>query len=424
MADVSTERRRVAALGVLAALAIGLLVLPGAHATQSVSTARYAGVDRYETARAIAKATYTTVGEAVVTSGEVFPDALAASYLAGNVAGPILLTRRDTLPAVTATTLKDLGVTKVTLVGGEQAISKAVEDQLKASYAVTRLSGADRYETARAVATSQPAANVGSVGGKKTALVASGENFPDALAGGAPAFAKKFPMVLTTAGALSPAAAAALDALVIKHVILLGGTSAVTSATQAAIEAKGITVERIAGANRSDTAAKLAEYALVQLGFSNSQVVLASGRSFPDALAGAPNAGKSLTPVLLMGSVPPETAGYVRNHNSTISALNVYGGTAVIADTDVQEVKGAATCAPAATTTSLPVPLPPPSTTAPSTTSTSATGPTTTAVGPTTSTTAPPCSTPTTSQSGSTSTSTPSSSTTTLQCVPGTPLCT
>lgn len=426
-----TGRRQLVAVLAGVLIVMGLVVLPGAFATQSVSTSRLAGADRYTTAAAIATTTYSKVGEAVVASGEDFPDALSASALAGVLAGPILLTPRATLAKATSDALKQLGVTKVTIVGGTNAVSSAVETQLKASYSVTRLSGPDRYQTAQVVAVSY-ARDSGTIGGQKAAFVASGENYPDALAGGSPAFAKKLPMILTESSQLSYAANETLNMLQIKRVILLGGPAAVKPEVEDAIRAKGITVERVGGANRADTAAKLAEYSLVTLGFSNTQVGLASGRSFADALAAAPHAGKALVPVLLMGSVPPETAGYVRNHNSTIGAISVYGGTAVISDQDVQELKATATCTPAPTTTTSPIPLPTTTTTSSTTTSstTSSTLPgATTTVGPTTSTTIATCSTPTTASTttstsmGATTTSTTPASTSTTQCVPGTQVC-
>ena len=85
---------------------------------------------------------------------------------------------------------------------------------------------------------------VGKTGSDPTAIVASGENFPDALAGGPPSFLKRFPILLTAHDALSPQASAALSDLGIKRALLLGGENAVSSAVAAAITAKGIIVDR------------------------------------------------------------------------------------------------------------------------------------------------------------------------------------
>lgn len=399
MARVPVRRQ----LGVLVATAGivvgGLGLLPRASATSDVKSQRFAGADRYATAVDISKRAYTSATDAVIASGEGFADALAAGYLAGQVGGPILLVKRTELPSITSTELSRLGVTTVWLVGGTAAVSDAVETQLKATYSVKRVAGVDRYDTAKQVAT-QSGFTVGTYKNDKAAIVASGENFPDALAGGAVAYGKKLPLLLTSAATLSAPASDALTSLQIKRVVLLGGEAAVSPAVQAAIAAKQITVERVGGLNRFDTAARLAEVALSGMAFKATEVVVASGNGFADALAGATYAGKSTVPVLLMGSVPTETRTFVRNHNSTIAMITVLGGTAAVSDQDVAALTATATCTPATTTTTQPG-LP---TIVPGST-------TTTTAAASTSSTVQTCTTPTTA--GSTTTSTGGSSTTT-----------
>ena len=88
----------------------------------------------------------------VATAG-TFPDALAASALAAEIGGPILLTPGDQLDPLVAEELTRLGVTRVFLVGGTAALSDAVEqDLVDRRFDVARLSGADRYETSAAIA--------------------------------------------------------------------------------------------------------------------------------------------------------------------------------------------------------------------------------------------------------------------------------
>ena len=74
---------------------------------------RESGSSRYDTAIDISQATYAA-GEctnAVLATGESFPDALAASGLAGAVGGPLLLTRKAELPDAVAAEFARLGVT-------------------------------------------------------------------------------------------------------------------------------------------------------------------------------------------------------------------------------------------------------------------------------------------------------------------------
>ena len=66
----------------------------------------------------------------------------------------------------------------VTIVGGTSVVSSAVLEELAdiAGTIPTRLAGANRYETALAVAEAN--------GNSGTVILATGENFPDALAAG------------------------------------------------------------------------------------------------------------------------------------------------------------------------------------------------------------------------------------------------
>jgi putative cell wall-binding protein len=149
-APLSTKKRMA-----VVALTLGLTAagLGGtASATQTATIEPLAGVDRYGTARALANETFDQATTVFVASGVKFPDALAASGLAGSAVGPILLVTPDSIPAATAQALTELGAENVVILGGTDAVSQGVQDQLAADYAVTRVAGNDRYETAVAIA--------------------------------------------------------------------------------------------------------------------------------------------------------------------------------------------------------------------------------------------------------------------------------
>lgn len=316
-------------------------------------TTRLAGANRYATAQKIADqyGCLTTVN-VVVARGDNFPDALAASYLAGLRNSPIVLVDPNSIPAETANVLRQHGVEMVTLLGGTSAISTAVANALAATpvytcavgnpvkspaqtLTVTRISGADRYDTAKAVAefsglnaggSAEPgldAASLGTCGSNvRTAIVASGANFPDALAAGplaasgahgtCPGPTGPLPLLLTEAAALSTPAQDALINMGIKQVVLMGGTAAVSAATQATIAALngGIQVVRIQGTTRQATAAALASTVLANPlvgGFGTSflipaTVFVARPDSAPDSLAAGPYAGSQWAPLLLTAS--------------------------------------------------------------------------------------------------------------------------
>jgi len=190
---------------------------------------------------------------------------------------------------------------------------------------VDRMSGPTRYDTAAAVATSQGAAHVGTVGGMPTAIVASGANFPDALATGPLAFADALPVLLTDPTTLSAQTAAALSTLGVKQVLIPGGLLSVSAAVESAIKAQGMTTVRFAGTDRFDTAAKIGAYAVSQLGFSYATTVLADGLTFADALAAGPFAGHSLSPILLTDAVPTSTEAALAANATAITGVTGFG---------------------------------------------------------------------------------------------------
>src|SRR5690606_4499747 len=135
-------------------------------------------------------------GAVFLATGEDYPDALVGAALAGSVGGPVLLTRLGSLPAPTQSELTRLAPSQVFVFGGPGAISQAVLDEVAAltGATVTRLSGVNRYATAAVIAEEFSSASV--------VYVATGENFPDALAGAARAGALDGPVLLTRPGSL------------------------------------------------------------------------------------------------------------------------------------------------------------------------------------------------------------------------------
>jgi SpoIID/LytB domain protein len=311
--------------------------------------ARIAAADRYATAAAIATSTFTTTDTAIVARGDgptSFPDSLAANYLGGTLAVTTLLATSTSVPDVTLTTLQQLGVKNVRLLGGTSALSEGVATALtNAGYSVTRISGADRFVTAAAIATTPDQGGIGTIEGQRTAVLSSGETFPDALAAGGIVYRNHYPQLLTLAGSLPQSTSTALTQLGIKHVLITGGTSAVSDAVEQAVKGLGITTERLAGATRYDTAAAIANASVDRLNFSNTTVDVATGETFPDALTGGSHAGRSQAPILLTapGSVPQATCAFLTKWKATITVGRVFGGTSAVADSTVSALRACLT---------------------------------------------------------------------------------
>lgn len=157
---------------------------------------------------------------------------------------------------------------------------------------VDRQGGANRYATAIALTQSEfPAGN-------DTVYLASGEDYPDALAGAAVAGKLQAPLLLSPANTLPGEVANELLRLAPKRIVLLGGTGALSDAvtTQLTQLRPAAEIIRIAGADRFATAAQLAT---TTYGAGAPSIYLANGLDFPDALAAAAAAGDASSPVLL-----------------------------------------------------------------------------------------------------------------------------
>jgi putative cell wall-binding protein/peptidoglycan hydrolase-like protein with peptidoglycan-binding domain len=267
--------------------------LSGLAYTKVKAADRVFGSDRYGTATAVSTRFYSPgVEVAYLASGAAFPDALAGAARAAKDKGPVLLTRPAALPAHVVTELKRLKPKRIVILGGTSAVSAAVQTQARAlatTGKVERLAGKDRYGTVAAVAATYTP-------GVEVAYVATGADFPDALAGAAAAGAKGGPVLLTRKDALPDAVAAELARLRPKRLVVLGSTSVVSALVEKDLARFATTgkVERVAGSDRYATAAALSKTA-----GTPTEAFVVSGADFPDALAATAVAGRQGAPVLL-----------------------------------------------------------------------------------------------------------------------------
>lgn len=197
--------------------------------------------------------------------------------------------------------------------------------------AVRRTAGSDRVATAVSAFTSAKNHSV--------AVLATGDNYPDALVGGALAGAYKGGVMLSTGDALEPSVLQALKAAGTKTVHIIGGYSAVSAQKEAQLRAAGIAVIRHAGVDRYDTARKIKAATRAALGLrGNAKAAVscnATGANFPDALACASAAAQMGGTVELVR--PGSRVATDNQAKTTICA----GGTACAgADSGVKKVVG------------------------------------------------------------------------------------
>ena len=298
-----------------------------------VDYARVAGTARFDTAAQAALDAFPAgATTAIIAYGRDFPDALAASPLAGAAGGPILLTETASLPPVTAAALVDLGVTKVYIVGGTGVVSPAVETAL-GTLGITdieRLAGANRYITARMIADEAVA-----LGASTTdAFLVRGDDFADALAVSSIAAQEEIPVLLTTTATLHAEARTFLTGTGTDHVYIAGGTGVVSSAVQTAVDAlDGVGVTRWFGDNRYLTGAAVIRGAMSTWSIPMIDIGLASGADFPDALAGGAVMGYKHGLLLLTQptSLSAPTATLITENKVTIDSVEFFGGTGALA---------------------------------------------------------------------------------------------
>ncbi len=296
-------------------------------AAPSTNVDRLFGENREVTAVQASRSAFPNGAKTVLlaASGD-FADALTASALAPRIDASMLMTRTGGLPPKVSAELKRLAPSTVIIVGGTGAVSGTVVSQVGSAVPkakITRLAGADRYETAHAL--------LKYAGASATAYVATGLDFPDALSAAAAAGAKSSPVVLvdgSTANVRSSTIKALRDAGT-KNLVIVGGTGVVSSATEKALRGQGFAVKRYGGADRYATNKAIND---AIFGGSRPKAVAATGLDFPDALAGSALAGHRGVPLLLskptcmMGS----TRQYAEAHGTR--SLTLMGGPAVLSD--------------------------------------------------------------------------------------------
>ncbi len=285
---------------------------------------RLAGASRFATSAAISADTFNAgVPIAYLATGYGFADALAAAAAAGYLGGPVLLVSGDLVSNEVMSELQRLNPDRIVVVGGTSVVGNAVIDAVDWIAPTDRIGGANRYDTAALLATDAFNAGV------PVAYIATGLNYPDALAAAAAAGAQGGPVLLTDTNSVPGPTIGALQALQPDKIIVVGGTSAVSTNVENTLRGIQPNLVRIAGSNRYDTAAQLAA-------FNNSPdtVFLATGLGFADALAGASAAGHLGVPLLLSdtNSLPTATAAKLTAFNPNPARCVVLGGTAVVTD--------------------------------------------------------------------------------------------
>ncbi|EJO5348343.1 cell wall-binding repeat-containing protein [Clostridium botulinum] len=190
-----------------------------------------------------------------------------------------------------------------------------------------RLWGNDRYETNSKIVQAGWTLS-------EYAVIASGDDFADALCATPLAEEKKAPILLTNKDTLNIESKKQLSRLKVKKVFIIGGTGVVSNNVKSQIESMGIKTNRIYGNDRFETSIEVAK------NLKNvSGVVVANGYGFADALSIAPIAAQKGMPILLTDKedLPTMTKEFLSSKKLTESYI--VGGNGVVSDNIASQLK-------------------------------------------------------------------------------------
>lgn len=319
----------------------------------------FAGSNRYKTSLALAERlvdNFGAVDTVFVASGVSLVDAVASSGLAGRLEAAILLTAPTRLNTDVAEFITENGVGTVYVLGGTAAVTEDVEEALEALepvQAVKRLSGADRYETAVALATEIGGGSSWCGSDLHTAMLTNGagDNFVNAVVAGPVAATLNLPVLLTDGESLSEATSAYIETNAIEQIIIVGGTDDVSEEVSQNLTAvHGVSeVQRIAGETDAGTAVAMAEVitgCADEINVDFSTVALVNRDATADGVTAAPVLASGIdargtTPLLLVDDrsvLPDATEAYLestpdtRDGERTHLSIVAIGGTAVVSE--------------------------------------------------------------------------------------------
>lgn len=294
---------------------------------------RLAGQSRYETSIALSQQGWQDSPYVILARGDNFPDALAGAPLAAKYKAPILLTSPKWLNINVAEEISRLKAKEVIILGAVGAVSEQVELDLNSRCGISnekihRIGGASRYDTAGKIATwlDKPA--------NKTAIIATGEDFPDVLSVASMAAAKDMPILLVSISNVSAAVQDALKSLGIEKTIIVGGNDVVPDGIANWLDNQGYSSQRLAGEDRYETSKMIADYAVSEMDLNPKKIFVATGENFPDALVAGALAGREdyQAPIIIShsSSLPPSIQDWLGKEKFNIRVLYYMGDKTVV----------------------------------------------------------------------------------------------
>lgn len=300
----------------------------GSGANPAKVSSRLYGATRIETAVQVADSLYSgKIDNVIVSTGYDFPDALAGSVLAKKLNAPILLLGKSYSESKAAldyisSHLNQNGT--IYVLGGTGAVDNSFINTFSSmGYGnIKRIGGADRIETSTLIADTLNAAVGTSV------IIATSEDFPDALSISSAASLNGYPILLSNKNHLSENVIDKLKTINPSKVYIVGGTGVLSSNiigdVKKASNLSDGNIIRLSGNDRYDTAIAIANY----FKLSTDTAVVATGNDFPDALVGSVVAANKKAPIVLVGDDADRQTKYINDNK--ITNLILLGGEGAI----------------------------------------------------------------------------------------------
>lgn len=328
--------------------ATGLGVVRGNTHSVERTIERFYGEDRYKTASELSRMAYPNGANYVILArGDLFPDALCGAPLAVKYNAPLLLSPPEGLCKATEDEIKRLKAKEVFVLGTNDALSDQVLSDLQNKCGIDnkyihRIGGLTRYETSAEIA------KLLDIPQNKSAFIATGENYPDALAAAPISATYKMPIFLVR-GDISVIPQAIKDALKEKKInrtIIVGGSDVVPDEIAQWLDTNGYPARRIQGDTRYETAVELVRYTLnpaenyPNLSMNPHNLFIAWGENFPDALATGPIAARTKSPLIMTQDLylPLSVYGFLSQNRDRIYWAHLVGGADVVSQEVSDEI--------------------------------------------------------------------------------------
>ena len=324
------------------------LAAAGASSGGDPEIERLHGPDRYATSLAVARRFAQEAGGSldtvVLVVGTSWPDAVVAAGLAGSLDAPVLLASPQGLSTDALRFLADTRASSAVAVAAagtaNEAALRSVLDTLPSSVTDTEIIvGIDAPPTSVRVA--ERIGNPGQMPGHgRTVIVANSTVFADALVAGPFAARGAHPVLLTQRDALHPDVTAYLRTQDIDHVVIMGGTAAVSAAVERELASLGPDITRLGGATRFHTATATADFVQAKYSastprcFDRPTTGLATARVPFDSFSAAPLLARLCAPLLLTDrdQLHPTTTQWLRTGTQRIIVLD---GPAAVSQTAI-----------------------------------------------------------------------------------------